>query len=284
MLLNPCTFHAPKTLQSALELYATLKDVRLQAGGTFLLNSLKLLKRKEVRTPQHILSLRHINELKGISLEARELSIGAMTTIEDIGQSSLLTDHFSALRCVARDIATQPIRNMATVGGNLTCRYTWTEMPPVMIALGATMHLRETDGSEKDIGAEEFFRKEAKTGGILTHVTIPRNKDVRIAYFRAKKSPFVDIPLLSLCVTTRFEHNRFSDTVVAVNNAVTFAQRDRTLENFLDHNHASEEMLEEALGHRNEPIYNTRSNDYKKHMFCVGIKHTLRDLIRKYYE
>lgn len=280
MLLKPFILYTPKTLKSALELYAGLKDVRLQAGGTFLFNSLKLLKKRGGKTPQHILSLRHIDELKGISLGARELRLGSMTTIDDIGESSLLAECFPVLRRVARDIATQPIRNMATLGGNLTCRYTWTEMPPVMIALRATMYFREPDGSKKAVGAEEFFHKEAKTGGILTHVTIPVTKDARMTYFRAPKSPLLDVPLLSLCVTTRFDHNKFKDTIVAVNNTVTFAQRDRALEDFLNQNCVSEETLEEALCHLDEPIYDTRSNDYKRHMFRVGIKCTLRDLRR----
>ncbi|OGX39646.1 MAG: hypothetical protein A3D87_00805 [Omnitrophica WOR_2 bacterium RIFCSPHIGHO2_02_FULL_50_17] len=280
MLLKPFTFHAPKTLQSALELYAALRDVRLQAGGTFLLNSLKLLKKKAAKTPQNILSLEHIKELKGISVEQNTVTIRSMTTMDEMHGSSLLTDYLSILKVSVKNIATQPVRNMATIGGNLTCRYTWTEMPAVMIALGAKMHFRGTDGSKEGITAEEFFHKEAKTGGIFTHVTIPRDRDVCAAYFRAKKSPFVDIPLLSLCVTTRFQHNKFSGTIVVVNNAVTFARRDRVLEDFLNQKGASKEVIEEAVSHLDDPIYDTRSSDYKKHMFRVGIKHALYDLIK----
>ena len=98
-------------------------------------NSLKLLKKKGSKTPQNIISLRHIDELKGIFEENNSLIIRSMTTIDEIFESPVLTDNFNIFRMVAKNISTQPIRNMATLGGNLTCRYTWTEMPAVMIAL-----------------------------------------------------------------------------------------------------------------------------------------------------
>ena len=130
MLLNPVTLHTPKTIAEAASLYASCNEVRIIAGGTFLLNSLKLLKRKGVKTPKNIISLRKIDELKGISTDTEKLTIRTMTTINELFDSSLLTDNFKVLHTVCRNISTNPIRNMATVGGNLTCRYTWTEMGP----------------------------------------------------------------------------------------------------------------------------------------------------------
>src|SRR3989338_1970986 len=157
MLLNPITLHTPKTIAEAAALYADLNEVRVIAGGTFLLNSLKLLKRKGSKTPQHILSLRKIDELKGISADEENLTIRAMTIINDLFDSPLLTDNFKVLRTVCRNISPNPIRNMATVGGNLTCRYTWTEMGAVMIALDADMHFQAAN-TQETVSAEEFFK------------------------------------------------------------------------------------------------------------------------------
>ena len=139
MLLNPLTYHSPKSLKEALGLYSSLENARLQAGGTFLLNSLKLLKRNDAKTPNHVIGLNKIPELKRITLTKESLTIGSMTTITEIFESPNLADNFKILRQVCRNISTTPIRNMATLGGNLTCRYTWTEMPAVMIGLSAQM-------------------------------------------------------------------------------------------------------------------------------------------------
>src|SRR3989338_574982 len=279
MLLNPLTFHTPSTLDEAVRLYTTLDNSRLQAGGTFLLNSLKLIKRKGDKTPEHVISLNKIDGLKGASASNGELTIKAMTTISDLYSSPHLQGHLSVLRTVCKNISTNPIRNMATVGGNLTCRYTWTEMPAAMIGLGGCLHFRGRDGATQTLDAEEFFKNGAKTDKIFTHVTIASDPNASVAYCRVKKSPNVDIPLLSILIKTNFNRNTFAHTRVSVNNCVAFAQRDHKLEQFLDQSVCSPDIAQEALNHMDESIYETRSNDYKKHMFRVSIKSALRELM-----
>jgi len=280
MLIHPLTFYTPTTLLEALNLYSSLGDVRLLAGGTFLLNNLKLLKKKGMKTPQNIVSLKKIGELREISANEKTLTIGSMTVINDLFNSPFLCDNFSLLKTVCRNISTQPIRNMATVGGNLTCRYTWTEMPAVMIGLEADLHFMGSDGQAQIISAEEFFKNAAKTDKILTRVTIKRDKKATIAYRRVKKSPFVDIPLLSIFMKTYFEGDRFTDTRVVVNNCVAFAQRDRVLEDFLNQSPCSNGIAQKALDHLDQGIYRLRSSDYKQHMFRVSIKSAIEQLIK----
>lgn len=279
MLLNPLTFHAPRTIKEAAELYGGLEDARIIAGGTFLLNSLKLLKRKGTKTPKHVISLRKIDELKGVSLSGDTLIIRAMTVINDLYDSPLLTDNFKILRTVCKNISTNPIRNMATVGGNLTCRYTWTEMGAVMIALEADLHFVGPQGKEEIISAENFFKNAAKSDKVFTYVSIKRDKNARFAYRRIRKTMHVDIPLLAVCVKTNFEGNQFSQTRVTVNNGATFAQRDYGLEDFLNKSTANPQIGQQALDHLDTNIYDKRSDDYKKHMFRVSLKSAIEELV-----
>jgi len=281
MLLNPFKFHSPTTLAEAISLYTSLEGVKLQAGGTFLLNSLKLLKRKGVKTPDHIVSLRKVNELIGAEMKGGRLIIKSMTTINDLADSPLLQDNLSVFTIVTKNISTNPIRNMATVGGNLTCRYTWTEMPAVMIALDATMHFEGANGEKDELPAEEFFIAAAKTDKIFTHVSIKKDANMTTAYRRVKKSPNVDIPLLSLLVTTTFEGNKFTNTRVGVNNCVAFAQRDRKLEDFLNQSECSDKIAQEALDHLNDTLYDTRSSEYKSHVFRMSITSAIEELVNK---
>lgn len=279
MLLKPLTFHAPKSLPDAAKLFSELPDVKILAGGTFLLNSLKLLKRKGSKTPQHVLSLAKIPELKGVNMQGDQLIIKAMTIINDLGASPLLIDNFAVLKIVCKNISTNQIRNMASVGGNLTCRYTWTEMGAIMIALDANMHFMGADGKEQIISAEDFFKNAAKTDKIFTHVSIKHDKSASIAYRRVKKTMQVDIPLLTVTVKTNFQKGRFTNTRVTVNNSVAFAQRDKTLEDFLNSASCHAGLAEEALTHIDSQIYDTRSDDYKKHMFRVSIKNAIQELM-----
>ena len=171
---------------------------------------------------------------------------------------------------------------MATVGGNLTCRYTWTEMGAVMIALDAQMHFVDKDGKGATLSAEEFFQNAAKTDKLFTHVSILRDKKALIAYRRVKKTMHVDVPLLTVCVKTNVEGGRFSNAHVTINNGVAFAQRDKILEDFLNKSVCKKEIAEEALDHLDTAIYDKRSDDYKKHMFRVCLRDAIAEIAQKH--
>ena len=243
-----------------------------------MLNSMKLLKTKGTRTAKNVLSLAKVDELKGVSLQGDTLTIKAMTTINDLFASPLLKGNFKVLHTVCRNISTNPIRNMATMGGNLTCRYTWTEMGAVMIALDARMHFLSPQGQESAIPAEEFFKNAARAEQLFTHVSIRQDAQAKVAYRRVKKTMNVDVPLLALCVKTNIKNNQWTNTRVSVNNGTTFAQRDYILEGFLNKSGSSEDLGAQALEHLTKEIYHTRSSEYKQHMFRVSLKSAIGEI------
>ncbi len=278
MLLNPLTLHLPKTSLEAARLYKELEDSKVLAGGTCLLNSMKLLKTKGTKTACNILSLAKIDELKGIHFQDDTLTIKSMTRINDLFESTLPDGHLKILHTACRDISTNPIRNMATVGGNLTCRYTWTEMGAVMIALDAKMHFLGHDGREDIIAAEDFFKNAARSEKLFTHVTIKAESSARAVYRRVKKTLHMDIPLLAVCVKTQLKGGQWYDTRVGINNGVAFAQRDPVLEEFLNRSSSSPDLGKKALEHLTASIYDARSSDYKQHMFRVSLKSAIDEL------
>jgi CO/xanthine dehydrogenase FAD-binding subunit len=280
MLLNPLTLHLPKTSLEAARLYKELEDSKVLAGGTFLLNSMKLLKTKGTRTARNILSLAKVDELKGIDFKGDTLTIKTMTRINDLFDYSLPEGHLRILHTVCRNISTNPIRNMATVGGNLTCRYTWTEMGAVMIALDAKMHFLGPDNSQDTVAAEDFFKNSARSEKLFTHVTIKTNPQARTAYRRVRKTLHVDVPMLAICVKTEIKGKKWYNSRVGINNGVAFAQRDPVLEAFLNNSSSSADLGKDALEHLTTAIYDTRSSDYKQHMFRVSLRSALEEIAK----
>ena len=65
---------------------------------------------------------------------------------------------------------------------------------------------------------------------------------------------------------------------MAINNCVAFAQRDKKLEEFLNNKENNASLAKEALDHLDNSIYDTRSSDYKKHMFYTSIKSAVEEL------
>ncbi len=280
MLLNPLTLHTPKTTPEAARLFKELEDSKILAGGTFLLNSLKLLKTKGTKTPKNILSLAKVGDLRGVSFDGQNLTIKAMTTITELFESPLLTGNFEIIRTVCRNISTTPIRNMASFGGNLTCRYTWTEMPVTMIALDAQMHFMAPDGKASSMSAEDFFKNNARSEYLFTHAVIAKDSQSRLVYRRVRKMSDVDQPLLTVCVKTTLKGNQWAQTRVVVNSGTAFAQRDYLLEEFLNAKSSSANLGQEAMNHLTSTIYDTRSTEYKQHMFRVSLRQAIEEICK----
>lgn len=141
-------FLAPSTLAEALSILAVdTGGRRVLAGGTDLIPLMKY----GLEAPSTIMSLKNITGLRGITLEDKELRIGAMTTLTDLLSSPVIKEHFRALYQATAAVATPPIGNVATVGGNICqdsrCLYynqskTWRlERPPCFKAGGNVCHV-----------------------------------------------------------------------------------------------------------------------------------------------
>jgi 4-hydroxybenzoyl-CoA reductase subunit beta len=109
-------FRAPRTLQEAARILdAEGPSAMPLAGGTDLLPNMK--RRQQV--PRTLMSLRHIEDLTRIQLHDSASQLGACLTLSDIATDPRLRNGFTALAQAASQVATPPIRNMATLGGNL---------------------------------------------------------------------------------------------------------------------------------------------------------------------
>jgi 4-hydroxybenzoyl-CoA reductase subunit beta len=109
-------FRTPHTLEEATRvLDGEGTKAMLLAGGTDLLPNMK--RRQQV--PQMLISLRHIEKLKEAQFEGSATRLGACLTLTNIARDPRFRNGCSALWRAASQVATPPIRNMATLGGNI---------------------------------------------------------------------------------------------------------------------------------------------------------------------
>jgi len=107
------------TKQQAVSLLSgTMGDAEILAGGTDLLSLIK----DDILAPKRLVNIKEIKELGGIRSAGGGLRIGALTTIEEVADSSLVRQAYPGLAQAAAEIAGPQIRHMATVGGNLCQR------------------------------------------------------------------------------------------------------------------------------------------------------------------
>jgi 4-hydroxybenzoyl-CoA reductase subunit beta len=116
MRLPHFTFHSPRTVQEAADLLASAPpgDAMIVAGGTDLLPNMK--RRQQV--PSTLIGLRHIAALRTIA-NGQGLTIGAGVTLSAIVRDDRVRRAYTGLWQAASQVATPPLRNMGTIGGNL---------------------------------------------------------------------------------------------------------------------------------------------------------------------
>jgi len=106
----------PRTVDEAIGYLAKYADVRVLAGGTDLIPSM----RQKLFEPRYVLDIRHIPELKGIRHNGGNgVEIGALTTLTVVERSDFLRQHYPVLTEAARTVASPLLRNMGTIGGNI---------------------------------------------------------------------------------------------------------------------------------------------------------------------
>ena len=99
------------------------------AGGTELLNWMRL----GIASPDRLIDLGRLPGLNGISMSGGVLSIGALATLNEVGEHPLVTQHAQVLAQACLKAASAQIRNRATLGGNVLqktrCEYFRAEAP-----------------------------------------------------------------------------------------------------------------------------------------------------------
>jgi aerobic carbon-monoxide dehydrogenase medium subunit len=175
MLLREVEYARPASVQEAVRLLSEHDGARALAGGQTLVNVMKA----RAASPDFLVDLNRLEELKGIDLGSDgTVSIGAMVTYTELMGSAEARAR-PILGEVCAQIADVQVRNRGTVGGNVCSNDPTNHLPPLLVSLGATMHITGQDG-ERSVSAAEFFLgvylTAAGPGELLTRIDVPPGK------------------------------------------------------------------------------------------------------------
>ena len=93
-------------------------NTRIIAGGTDLLHEMK----NGIIAPSRLINIKTIPDLDTIAHRNDNISIGALTTIDDIERSDIVREYLPILAKAAGEAASPQLRNMATLAGNICQR------------------------------------------------------------------------------------------------------------------------------------------------------------------
>jgi carbon-monoxide dehydrogenase medium subunit len=175
MLLREVEYARPASVQEAVRLLSEHDGARALAGGQTLINVMK----SRAASPDVLVDLDRLEELKGIELRPDgTVEIGAMATYADIIESAEARAR-PILGEVCAQIADVQVRNRGTIGGNVCSNDPTNHLPPLLVAINATMTILGANG-ERTVSAEDFFlgvyMTAAGPGDLLTKVSVPAGK------------------------------------------------------------------------------------------------------------
>ena len=158
---------------NALELLAAHgDDAKVLSGGQSLMPAMNL----RLISPELIVDIGGIAELKGIAVRGDVLTIGALTRHVDLQRSPEIAAHAPLLTEAIAHVAHPAIRNKGTIGGSLAHADPASELPACMVALDATIVISGQTG-ERRVAARDFFTGIYETAlsadELLTAVELP---------------------------------------------------------------------------------------------------------------
>ncbi len=172
MLLREVEYARPSSVAEAVRLLDSHDGARALAGGQTLVNVMKA----RAASPDVLVDLNRIDDLRRISVSGDTLQIGAMATYTQIMGASEVEVSRPILGEVSAQIADVQVRNRGTIGGNVCSNDPTNHLPPLLVALEAAFTILDS-GGERTVPAEEFFLGVYLTavgeGELLTSISVP---------------------------------------------------------------------------------------------------------------
>jgi carbon-monoxide dehydrogenase medium subunit len=244
---------------------------KLLAGGHSLVPLMKL----RLSEPGTLVDIGRIPELSGIREKDGKIEIGAATVHHVVATSKLLQDACPVVSEAAATIGDPQVRNRGTIGGSLAHADPSADMPAVMVALDAEIHLRSAKGS-RVVKAADFFQDlftvDMQPDEILTAVAFSPVKVSAYAKLYQKASHYA---IVGVAAALEMKDGKIQSARIGLTGATTRAMRLTQVEQALAG--ASEDGIEKAVqgaGAGLDPINADihASEEYRRAMIPVFVK------------
>jgi len=203
------------SVANALELLEAHGDgAKVLSGGQSLLPAMNL----RLISPELIVDIGELTELRGIAVRESVLAVGALARHVDLEKSPEIATHAPLLKEAIGHVAHPAIRNRGTLGGSLAQADPASELPACMVALNATIIVRCRSG-ERRIAAEDFFRGIYETAlsaqELLVRVELPVARRNSMHFFCEFARRHGDYAIIGLAAQAIVEGEVFTDLRLA---------------------------------------------------------------------
>ena len=274
-----------KNINEALELKAKYNPI-IFAGGTDLMVEHLRGSNLIAKFDRPVLFINYLDELKGIKEDENNIIIGALTTFDEIIKSPLTPQ---VLKESASGIAGPPIRNIATIGGNICNASPSADSLPSLYAMNSILRLKNKD-SQRDIKIKDFITGVGKTiikdDEILTHIIIPK-KDYEYSFYKKIGTRKANaLSKLAICALALKENDKYRFKISFCTLGTTITRDESIEEKFIVSNinewKNNINLIQEAYSNIMKPRDSARSTAlYRKKCALNLIKYFIEDICTK---
>ena len=276
---------SPKTLQEYHKIYSEIEDsnIIIFSGGTDV-----MIGRYDLPQNAVILDISGISELKGIDKKENKIIIGSCTTLNELLHSTIIRDEIPILVKAIKTMASEQVRNRATIGGNIGNASPAGDTITPIVVLGAEIEVFSPELNQlRIISIDELFcgpcATTLKKGEIITKIIIPLLQDDAVMYYFRKigQRNAMTITKASLSAIAKLSESKVEWIRLAPGSVSPTVHRMTKTEEFLRGKELTPQVVEEAkniLENEISPITDIRSTKAFRELVT---KNLLRDCLRK---
>ncbi|ACB84354.1 FAD binding domain-containing protein [Natranaerobius thermophilus] len=209
----------PKTLS---ELHASLAQLTPQSkiisGGTDLIINMNS---GEI-TPDALLYMGNVPELKKIEQVGDTVEIGAAVTMTELENSPILQGKLQAIVDGAKDVGSQQIRNNGTIGGNIGTASPAGDFIPILFMLDAVIVIANSEGTFKELPIKEVILGPGKTcidyneAIVKIKIKIPESPNYKSAFVKLGSRSKVTISRIGVTMGLEIEDHKITKAKVVI--------------------------------------------------------------------
>lgn len=286
MYLQDFEYFAPDSVEEACQLLLNYgSKAKLIAGGTDVLIKMK----KEVMSPEVLVAVGQLSQLKKIDyVPGKGVVIGSGATHNELINSKILHEKYLSVAEAAHQMANNQVRNLGTVGGNISNAVPSADLPPILIALDTTVNIVGSKG-ERSLPLENVFKGPGQTvlehDEIITEFVIPDNSFTGSTYMKFALRASGALAVVGVAASVQMEGDVIKDARIVLGAVSPVPVRAKKAEDFLKGKQASEELFAEAgiiASEECRPITDIRASaEYRKDMVRVFTERALRKAVNE---
>ncbi len=229
------SYALPQTLQELLHLKSEYPNAQLIAGST----DAGLQVTKQFKQFDHIIDLTQVSEIRAVEEYPHHIAIGAGVKLTHAFEE-LLKDRPQLKNYLMR-FAGLPIRNSATLGGNIANGSPIGDSMPLLISLGASVVLSSIQNKKvknREVLLENFYtgyRQSILTQReVITWIKVPKphSNEILRAYKISKRFDD-DISAVSLCINLSISNGKIAFASLGVGGVAATPAKAYETEKFL---------------------------------------------------